>query len=284
MKLVEVIPLYKGKDHDLIINYQPISLLMTISKLLEKIVYKRVYSFLELNSTLFDHQYGFRMKCSCEQAILDLTGNLLQAHNANLKSSALFLDLSKAFNTLNHEVLLSKLDKYGIRGITNKWFCSYLSQRSLVAKIPTGKGKNTYSEPFHITYGMAQGSCLGPLLFILFCNDIQFLPLFGKLILFADNTTLINHHKNKKFLDFAMVNDLEILIECFKANQLSLNLSKSVLMYFWETRDQTQLVVNNVKIPIFDSTKFLGVYIDKELRWTMHVNNLHKKLMANKFC
>ena len=110
MKLAEVIPLYKGKEQDLIINYRPISFLMTISKLLEKIIYKRVYSFLKLNGTLFDHQYGFRMKRSCEQAILDLTGNILQAHNANLKSSALFLNLSKAFDTLNHEVLLSKLD------------------------------------------------------------------------------------------------------------------------------------------------------------------------------
>ena len=110
MKLAEVFLLYKGKEHDLIVNYWPTSLLMTISKLLEKIIYKRVYSFLKLNGTLFDHQYGFRMKRSCEQAILDLIGNLLQACNANLKSTSLFLDLSKAFDTLNHEVLLSKLD------------------------------------------------------------------------------------------------------------------------------------------------------------------------------
>ena len=94
---------------------------------------------------------------------------------------------------------------------------------------------------------------------------------------------LINHHKNKKFLDFATIHDLKILIEWFKANQVSLNLLKSVLMYFWEARDQTQLVVNDVEIPILDSIKFLGVYIDNELRWTTHVNNLHKKLMAHKF-
>ena len=126
MKLAEVIPLYKGKEHDLIINYRPISLLMTISKLLEKIVYKRVYAYLKLNGTLYEHQYGFRMKCSCEQAILDLTRSLLQACNANLNSAALFLDLSKAFDTLNHEVLLAKLERYRIRGIVNKWFGSYL--------------------------------------------------------------------------------------------------------------------------------------------------------------
>ena len=121
----------------------------------------------------------------------------------------------------------------------NKWFGSYLNQQSLVAKILTGEGKTTYSEPFHISYGTAQGSCLGPLLFILFCNDIKYLPIFRKLILFADDTTLINHHRNKKFLDFVMIHDLELMIGWFKANQLSLNLSKSVLLYFWAKRNQT---------------------------------------------
>ena len=164
MKLAEVIPLYKGKEHDLIINYQPISFLMTISKLLEKVVYKRVYTFLELNGTVYEHQYGFRMKHSCEQAILDLTGSILQVRNANFICAALFLDLSKAFDTLNHEVLLAKWERYRIRGIVNKWFDSYLNQQLLVAKIPTGEGKTTYSELFHISYGTAQGSCLGPLL------------------------------------------------------------------------------------------------------------------------
>ena len=120
-----------------------------------------MYSFPKLNGTLFDHQYGFRLKCSREQAILDLTSNLLQAHNAKLKSIDLFFDLSKAFDELNHEVLLSKLEQHGIRGITKKWFSSYLSQRSLVVKIPNSECKSTYSEPFCITYGMAQGSCLG---------------------------------------------------------------------------------------------------------------------------
>ena len=205
------------------------------------------------------------MKCSCEQAILDLTGSLLQACNTNLNSAALFLDLSKVFDTLNHEVLLAKLERYEIRGVVNKWFGSYLNQWSLVAKIPTGEGNTTYSKPFHISYGTAQGSCLGPLLFILFCNDIKYLPIFGKLILFANDTTLINHQRNKKFLDFAMIHDLELMIDWFKANQLSLNLSKSVLLYFWEKRNQAQLTVGDIEIPISNSTKFLGIYIDHEL-------------------
>ena len=127
MKKVEVIPLYKGKDREDLVNYRPISLLITISKLLEKIVYKRVYKFLDDNSILYDSQYGFRSKWSCSQAIAELTGKILQAREDGKKSASIFLDLSKAFDTLDHSVLLKKLDSYGIRGVVNNWFSSYLS-------------------------------------------------------------------------------------------------------------------------------------------------------------
>ena len=99
MKIAEVIPLYKGKQRDLMINYRPISLLMTISKLLEKVIYSRIYKFLEKTNILFESQYGFRTKRSCERAILELTSHLLHAHNKNLHSMGVFLDLSKAFDT-----------------------------------------------------------------------------------------------------------------------------------------------------------------------------------------
>ena len=114
MKLAEIILLYKGKEHNLVMNYRPISLLMTMLKVLEKIIYTCMYAFLELNGTLFNSQYGFMSKRSCEQAIAELLGNLLQAHNNKLHSTGIFLDLSKAFDTLNHDILLKKLDAYGM--------------------------------------------------------------------------------------------------------------------------------------------------------------------------
>ena len=114
MKLADVIPLYKGKDKDEVINYRPISLLITLSKILEKIIYKRIYNYLDKNNILYESQYGFRNKRSCEQAITELLGHILQAKESNHQSASVFLDLSKAFNTLNHEVLLRKLDQYGI--------------------------------------------------------------------------------------------------------------------------------------------------------------------------
>ena len=135
---------------------------MTISKILEKIIYHRFYSFLELNGTLFDSQYGFCSRRSCEHAILEMMGNLLQARNKGLYSSGTFLDLSKAFDTLNHDVLIKKMETYGMRGHIKDWFKSYLSNRSLVAKVETNPSTVTYSEPYHISYGTAQGSCLGP--------------------------------------------------------------------------------------------------------------------------
>ena len=142
-----------------------------------------------------------------------MTGNLLQAHNKGLYSSGTFLDLSKASDTLNHDVLIKKMESYGVRGLASDWSKSYLSNHSLVAKVTTNPNTVTYSESYHITYGTAQGSCLGPLLFILFCNDIKLLPLYGKLVLFTDDTTLLNTHHNKNFLQYSTVHDLRHLDE-----------------------------------------------------------------------
>ena len=163
-----------------------------------------MYSFLETNNILFSSQYGFRTKCSCEQAIMEVVGYALQAKNKNEECACLYLDLSKAFDTLDHSILLKKLNNYGIRGTANLWFKNYLSNRSLIAKVTPSPNKVVKSERFDITYGTAQGSCLGPLLFILFVNDIHHLPIYSKLILFADDTTIFNSHSCSKYLQFML--------------------------------------------------------------------------------
>ena len=122
----------------------------------------------------------------------------------NMHSAALFLDLSKAFDTLNHKVLLMKLERYDIHGICNSWFRDYLSNRKLRAKIQTSDNNVVKSSSFDITYGTAQGSCLRPLLFILFTNDVYLLPTFSKIILFTDDTTLLNSCNNIHFLKYDM--------------------------------------------------------------------------------
>ena len=212
MKTAEVIPLYKGKDMDLMINYRPISLLIMLSKLLEKVMYTRLYGYLELQKLLYPSQYWFRSKRSCEQAITELVGNILQSKNWNDHCASVFPDLSKAFNTLDHTILLQKLEKYGIRGIALEWFRSYLKDRSLVAKIMTGPNTIVKSESYKITYGATQGSCLGPLLFILFMNDIHLLPVYSNIILFTDDTTIFNSHKSLKFLKYKLEHDLLLIM------------------------------------------------------------------------
>ena len=282
MKRAEVIPLYKGKDMDIMINYRPISLLITLSKLLEKIMYLRLYSYLEKNQLLYSSKYGFRPKRSCEQAIIELVGYVLQSKNCNKHSASIFLDLSKAFDTLEHSILLQKLERCGVHGVVLNWFESYSKNRSLVAKITTGPNKIVKSDSFDITYGTAQGSCLGPLLFIIFMNEIHLLPLYSNVILFADNMTIFNSHKSQKFLKYSLQHDLNLMIDWFKANKLSLDLSKTVGIKFWDNKTNMSINVDNINIQMTECTKFIRVYTDYKLAWHMHVNHLLDTLITNR--
>ena len=163
------------------------------------------------------------------------------------------------------------------------WFKSYLSRRLLVAKITNNSNRVTYSEKHEITYGTAQESCVGPLLFVVFCNDIYMLPLLGKLILFVNDTTLLESHKNRRFLEYAVQHDMNLLMDWFRVNKLSLNISKMVVMKFWPTKhDSSQFLdTADVWIPMVHVTKFLGVYLDEELNWKYHANQVYNKLQNN---
>ena len=164
MKLGDVIPLYKAKEKYLTTNYRPISLLTTTSKILEKLMYKRTYRFLTETNQLYHGQYGFRNSHSTEHAISELVGNIAKGLENNKYTIGVFLDLSKAFDTLNHSILLQKMERYGIRGHAHTWFANYLKNRKMRSKCtPESTGTVEYSKYYQVDYGTPQGSCLGPL-------------------------------------------------------------------------------------------------------------------------
>ena len=147
-------------------------------------------------------------------------------------------------------------------GICNNWFRSYLKDRKLQCKINTVENCTTMSDEYNISHGTAQGSCLGPLLFILFTNDIHILPLYSRLILFADDTTIYSHHKSKHFLKYMLTHDMELLLDWFRANLLSLNMEKTKMIKFWPETTPFNLDVGNTILHTSKTVKFLGLTID----------------------
>src|SRR6188768_3865486 len=186
LKIAKVIPIFKKGDKSEISNYRPISLLSVFSKVFEKIVAKRIISFLSKYAIISDNQFGFRPNHSTTTALLSTIDEIYNSIDDNNFVLGIFLDISKAFDCVNHKILLAKLFHYGIRGQLNKWFESYLHNRSQYTSV-NGASSSLDS----ISSGVPQGSVLGPLLFIIFINDIALLkPIKSLIKMFADDTNL----------------------------------------------------------------------------------------------
>ena len=286
MKKADVVPLYKSKGHQESNNYRPISLLLTLSKLLEKIMYKRTYSFLESSGQIYKSQYGFRTAHSCENAICELASEIIKGKQDGMHTLAVFLDLSKAFDSLEHDVLLRKLYKYGIRGVAHNWFKSYLNGRQMRVKCNVASsGKTEYSDYRKVSYGTPQGSCLGPLIFLIFTNDLHRHLVYSSSILFADDTTLYKTHRNLVYLKWCLEDDLDTLSDWFAANKLTLNLDKTVCMLFQKNNKNSEITlkVKDMIITNQTETKFLGMWLDQSLSWHSHIQKLILKIKRNKY-
>ena len=167
LKISKITPVDKGGDAADPTNYRPIATLSVLSQVFEKLIFKQLNYYIEKRNILFQYQFGFRKGHSTAQAIAELTHTLRKAIDNNLYTCGIFLDFSKAFDTVNHEILLKKLESYGVRGLPLRWFNSYLRNR----KQYTALGDHIKSPMQSMTYGIPQGSTLGPLLFLIYIND-----------------------------------------------------------------------------------------------------------------
>ena len=280
MKIAKVLPLYKGNEKFLFTNYRPISILNSFSKIFERIFYNRLYNFLKKYDILYDKQFGFRSKYSTDMALIVLMDRISYAIEQGEFVLGVFLDFSKAFDTVNHDILLTKLDYYGIRGVANDWIRSYLCNRPQYVKY--GEEKSSSKQ---IICGVPQGSILGPLLFLIYINDLSKISELLFMVMYADDTNIFLSGKNLKDLETTMNKELSSLTEWLAANKLSLNISKTHYMIFSPPRIkqsfEMNIQINSTKIHAVSQTKFLGVILDSQLSWKPHIKYISTKLSKN---
>ena len=263
----KLFPFIKKGDPLEISNYRPISLLSSISKVLEKFIHKRTIRFLKKLDIFSDSPFGFRQKHSTTHAILYFIDHIASALDDQLHTLAIFLDLSKAFDTIDIEILLYKLSHYGIRRKTLEWFRSYLTNRKQFVSI---NGSN--SDYNHITCGVPQGSLLGPLLFILNINDFQNSSNVLSFISFANDPSIFFSHKHPDILLNTVNNELKCIHEWICCNKLSLNVQRTQSMLLSNSISTLpgNLSLLNTSIDLVESTTFLGLFIDNKLSWIKH--------------
>ena len=282
-KDAKVAPLHKSGPHEELNNYRPISVLPILSKVLEKHVHDSLSNFLHQHELLYRTQSGFRAGRSCETALVNMVDSWLNAIDNSKLIGIVLVDFKKAFDLVDHQILKNKLKVYGINDEALRWFDNYLSNRRQQVMI-----NNCKSNFQSISCGVPQGSILGPLLFLLFIND---LPLYTRNVhtdLYADDTTLYDMQDSMEQIENNLQSALNNLHIWCKENGMILNSSKTKVMLVTSSqkrqrleRDVLDLKFNNDTLNSISNDKILGVFVDNNLAWTDHTKHLTKKIASN---
>jgi len=278
LKIAKVIPIFKKGDVANPGNYRPISLLSIFHKLLEKLMFKRVYSFFHKFTVLYQYQFGFRQYHSTSLALIELCDNLYSHLDQHEVVIGMYFDLQKAFDTVDHRILLEKLYNYGIRGIVHDWFRNYLSNRRQFVAI-----NNIDSNLGNVNCGVPQGSVLGPLLFLIYVNDIANASPNSDIRLFADDTNVFVFGKSLSETNLKAEKVVNELDQWFLANKLSLSIDKTCYSIFGchdiISKHSNNLKLNDTVITKVDRCKYLGVMIDNDLKWQSHIDLIYSRLL-----
>ena len=290
MKIAKVIPIFKKGSRTEINNYRPISLLPVLSKCLEKIMFNRVNSFLVKNDIVTHSQFGFTKNKSTVDAMVNFMDKISN-QSKNTHTLSVFCDLSKAFDCVNHNIILKKLFSIGIRGLPYKWFQSYLDNRqqyTAITETSTNKSSHHLTIINHasllksIERGVPQGSILGPLLFNIYINDLpKSNPNSDDYILYADDTSILINETDPTALGNRLNSAISHTITWLTSNELCLNLTKTNYMHINTTKNRqlSNITPNSPNIiQKTDKTKFLGLHISSDLAWNHHIHHIINKI------
>ena len=285
LKIAKITPIFKKENPHLTDNYRPISLLPSISKVFEKNVYNQIYEYFTENKLLYESQYGFRKFHSTELAALEMSDKITTHLDQGKIPLAIFLDLSKAFDTIDHTILIDKLRYYGLKGNSLNWFKSYLSNRKQYVEY-----NNSQSSYANVSTGVPQGSILGPLLFIIYMNDIAKVTYKFRFVLYADDTSLVEpigtfnaDYNNCTNVSESINDELNLITDWLSLNKLSLNAKKTKMMIFHHRQRNIEniiptLYINGSQIERIKEFNFLGTMFDECLNWKSHVQKVSSKV------